>query len=257
MSDTSATAASDPLVGSNPLELLRPSAEGALYLMNPFIGVALELSSPAFRTDFGRPRAFVHADVISHFGFRQDIAREGAPDAMEAPGTAFFPERAIPGQGSTTSAQLNTPVVAVGAGVAFRFHWIGRVWRLKPSIEFIRERYDIEGVVNRAVRLTVGSNGPPPEPSTFRFIEVRGSVAENFYSLGPGIELEVDVARRGPVLLSLGLGGRFYRTLGNRQLSFSGSYTDELGSETASFTFEKDPWTMQVGVGLRFRWAPE
>jgi hypothetical protein len=169
-----------------------------------------------------------------------------------------YPETGIPGQGSTSSALLTTPVVQAGLGVAFSFDdWMDRRWRIKPSFEFIRERYQLEGRVNRAIQLTRGGPGSPPEPATFRFIEVYGSSDQIFYGLGAGLEVEVDVARAGPLLLSVSALGRFYRTLGERLVEYEGSYTDSASTETANFQFTKGPWSVQAGVGLRFRWAPE
>jgi hypothetical protein len=256
-----AAVVSDTLSGSDPAEPLRPPAAGSINMLNPFVGVAVELSTPGLDIGWGRPRAFIHGDVIGQFGFGQDVAREGAPDVMEDPMKSVWPEEGIFGQGSTTGAKLNSPVLAAGAGVAFSFEWLDRRFRIKPSIEFVRERFRIEGSVHRAKRLTVGSPpipGNPPVPgvpSTFQFIEIDASTNATYYSLGPGLELEADVARAGPLLLSLGIKGRYYQTLGDRSVTLRGS--DVTGKETATFYFEKQPWSAQASLEFRFRWSPE
>ena len=86
---------------------------------------------------------------------------------------------------------------------------------------------------------------------------------------GPGLDLEMDTGRFGPLGTSLFLGARFYRILGNRKIELSDSQSfpqefladgvtpaDGLGpvETNARFRFEVDPWNYRVGIGLRFYW---
>ena len=256
-------------LSSDPSQPVRPSASGDDLMVNPFVGFSAELMTPGLASLPGQPRLFVHGDIVPHFGFERSVAREGAPDEMEDPQLPLRSELAVFGQGSKLDVEMNSPVLAAGLGVAFAVEVWDRQLRIKPSFEYMRERIRASGTVNRAVQLDPGSNRNPRLDSTFRLIEIRGSDVENFHGVGAGLELELDTVRAGPFMLTLFFSNRVYKMLGDLKMEFRGTSPGRIvgglpasdfpaqGTESASWSFESDPWSYQGGVGLRFRWLPE
>ena len=131
----------------------------------------------------------------------------------------------------------------------------------------MREEIEGAGVVHRAVRILT----LPLTLDDFRLIELTGDKKKVYHGIGPGLELEIDAARAGPVMVSLYVSGQAYHFLGDLDVSFSDSQERVLGQgctppflcrppvspETASWQFEKKRWAFRGGVGLRFHWMPE
>ena len=86
---------------------------------------------------------------------------------------------------------------------------------------------------------------------------MQGSGKKTYHGIGPGLEVELDTARAGPFMLTIFLSGQAYKILGDRVVSFTGSFSDVYRDETADWRFEKAAWSYRAGVGLRFRWLPE
>jgi hypothetical protein len=86
-----------------------------------------------------------------------------------------------------------------------------------------------------------------------------------FHSLGPGLEIEVDAARLGDLMLSVYTFGRAYKLLGSRRLEFEnvavweveGGGSTMRAPTTVTSVYERDPWHYALGVGVRFLWRPE
>jgi hypothetical protein len=232
-------------------DTVRCPASGSDLMVTPFVAGSVEVMTPALLAMPGLPRLFVHGGAAASFGFTRDVAKEGSPDTMEAaPGVAFLQEQAILGQGSETSAEVKPLLVTAGAGVAFTVDAWGRRFRIKPSFEYLREEIEVKGTVNRAVKI----NDPATSIADFRLIELRGSTRDYFHGIGPGLELEADAARTGPVMLTLFVAGKAYAFLGDLEMTTSDSDAD---GNTAHWRFEKNRWAFKGGVGLRFRWLPE
>jgi hypothetical protein len=248
----------------NPNQPIRPAANGDDLMINPDVGLALELMTPRVAAEWWAPRFFVRAGVSGAFGPQHDIAKEGViADLSLDPDITIVEEDAVIGQGSRTRAQVDELLVRAGAGVAFTVDALGRRFRVRPSFEYLREEIEVEGAVRRAVcavpnavmgcgakAIRFGGGGV----DDFREIDLRGSETKDFHGIGPGLELETDVGRIGPIVPSIFIGGQAYRFLGSRKISFSTS--NEFG-ETLSASFKKDPWAYRVGVGVSLRWLPE
>jgi len=229
---------------------VRPFAAGDQLMIAPFAGGAFEIMTPRVAAGFAQPRFFAHADISFSFGFDYDVAKEGTPGALVPP-TQPTQESAVPGQGSVTSAELELLVVTAGAGLAFTLEGFGQRFRIKPSFEYLREEIEVKGQVSRAMALSTG-------PTTdYRLIEMSGRDSKTYHGIGPGLELEMDTRRAGPFMLTLFLSGQAYHLLGDREIAFSSSYSDAIGTESATWTFEPDPWAFRGSVGLRFRWIPD
>lgn len=227
---------------------------GDKTFVSPFVGGEAELMLPGLTMLPFSPRAFVRGGAQGNFGFKRDVAKEGSPGEFVfpalSPGTRIQ-ESFVLGQGSTTSAKPDALQVTAGAGVAFTVDVAERRLRIKPSVEYLREEMKVAGTVHRAQALV----GFPTTPEQFRLIELTGSGSKVYHGLGPGLEVEMDAARAGPVMLTVLGAGRAYRFL-NDDRSVTFTTTNELG-DTATWSFKKNLWAFLGSVGLRFRWVGE
>jgi hypothetical protein len=244
---------SSPLAGVTPPEPLRPPTASDQALLNPFAGGTIELMTPRALDDFGRPRAFVHLDLSAALGFSYDVAKEGDPGKLRAPEIPV-PEGEISGQGSVVEAEIDPLVLTSGLGVAFAVDVGEWHFRIKPSLEYMRQEVEVRGRLRRAVRLT-----PPPPAATldYRFIELGGGKSHTLHGLGPGLEFEVDAARVESFVISVFIGGQAYRMLGDRDVRITDSQTSMAGTESAVWRFEMEEWLYRGAMGVRFRWLPE
>ena len=269
LQDAEASIESGPVLGDsvpnpNPDQPIRPAASGDDLMITPDVGIALELMTPRVAAEWWAPRFFARAGVSGAFGPQRDIAKEGVIEELAAsPLLTPLEEDAVTGQGSRTRVQVDPLLVRAGAGVAFTVDVLGRRFRVRPSIEYLREEVEVEGAVRRAVCnepeggiacTAAGTEKGGGGVDDFREIDLRKTRTKDFHGIGPGLELETDIGRIGSIVPSIFIGGQAYRFLGSRKISFSTS--NEFG-ETLSASFEKDPWAYRVGVGVSLRWLPE
>ena len=220
------------------------------------------------------PRFFARGGAAAAFSGNRFVAREGSPDAYGYPDIqpVRVNEADISGQGSTTEVTVNTLTWSAGAGVAFTVDAGERRIRIKPSVEYFSEEVRMRGTVSRVVEIfpiadenfncgfpfrteRPGGQGDPYDPNRqFRCINLNGTDTKRFHGIGPGLELELDAARAGPVMLTVYAKGAAYRFFGD--LSLVAEDSNQYG-ESAFWYAEKERWAYQGGVGLRFRWIPE
>ncbi len=97
--------------------------------------------------------------------------------------------------------------------------------------------------------------------SDFRQILLESKRTKRFHGLGPGLEIETDAGRFGPLVTSVFLSGRVYSLFGNldiRGTAFNTSDPDPLAQqENARFSSEVGRWLYRGSVGVRLRWAPK
>lgn len=230
---------------------VRASASSSASFIAPWFGGSLELMAPQWLDAPGRPRLFAHVDVAGNFGFERDVAKEGAPGEFTLPdATDITNTDVVGGQGSVTRAKPGSLQVSAGAGVAFTLEPWGRRLRIKPSVGYLRDEFEVTGLVHSA-RLTT-----PGVPDVFDLIEISEGAKKVYHGIGPGLEVAVDTAKAGPLMLTVFISGAAYRILGDRKVEFT-ALDDLTGAETATFRFTRDAWTYQGGVGLRFRWLPD
>ena len=254
---------------------LRGMVDGDDLAVSPFVGGSLELMTPALPIPT-RPRLFLGGEILPAFASDRDLALEGDPDCVRDPnpgalcasegGAKAFSEDTATGQGTRTEAQVDTLVYGASLGVAFPLEVGKRRLRLKPSFGWINYRVDAVGVMVNADCLNddVCSVPPPPPappapPGFLRQPEsLRASDSKRFNGIGPGLEVEMDTGRYGPLGVSLFLGGRAYAILGDRKISFSTteSYNDVIGMQdgVARFEVEVDRWIYRAHLGIRFHW---
>jgi len=234
---------------------IRRPVSGDDRQVTPFVLASLELMTPGVQSWPGRPRAFVHADAGVTFGPRRNIAREGAPGEFVVTTPANFGPAAIfEGQGSQAQSFVKTLMLGAGAGVAFTADVGERRVRIKPSVEMLRETVQVDGELRRVIDLNPPFLCPENGGDRCRFITLADDDEKNYWGVGPGLEIEMDAARAGPMVFTLYTSGAAYKMLGDLDIRLSD--TNEFG-ETAVWTYEKDEWTYRAGVGVRVRFAPE
>jgi hypothetical protein len=262
---------------TNPPQVL-PVAGDDVYL-TPFVGASLEMMTPGVQPVPGRPRLFVHGDASLGFAFDRPVAKEGVPEGavVPQPTEPVFSEVQIKGIGSKTSGEVQTLLLSGGLGAAFTVDAWERRLRIKPSFEYMRENIQVTGRLIRAFRKDTGLRGgvrvgvgagqitTTLAPAQFlSVIDLQATDTRSFHGIGPGLEIEMDAARAGPVMLTLFLTGRAYKMLGDLDVELEATQTltdPELvgGSQTvaARFDFNIHSWSYLGALGLRFRWLPE
>ena len=247
-------------------QTLRPSDDGSEVDVTPFMGAQFELMTPELPI-VTSPRFFVGGEIFSSFGFERTVAGEGDPSSLRSPlpvgaGNAPYGENFVLGQGSETLATLDHLAYGLHGGVAFPFELYGRQLRLKPSFAWTRFSIDVSGlVVDAECTPTVGTSSQCNTvlPNGFqREIRLEASESRTWDAIGPGLDLELDTGRFGPLGSSLFLSGRILYILGDRTIVMSASraYQDVLGSDLtrAQFSFEVDSMMYRIGLGFRVHW---
>lgn len=233
---------------------VRPAVDDEQLDVSPEVVFGVELMSPAITQIPGNPRFFANAEFLPTFAVTRNIAKEDDPTGFDTM-NPNIPEQGIGGQGSRTTAEVQTLAWAAGIGVAMPFEWRGRQFRVKPQVGWYRYQVDVDGVVLRAAK-------PFNDGQPGRFIELEGADSKWFNAIGPGMELEMVLGRRGPIEPSVFIGGQAYKVLGNRKIEFSDSVTisDSVAglpptdTYTADWSFEVDPWVYRGWIGVRLRW---
>jgi hypothetical protein len=236
---------------------IRPPDSGASDYVAPYLRGSLELAGPQL---LGRLRPFVSASIGGEFGVERDIAKEGTEGAFAVPAPPNFPgappftvaglESLVRGQGSRVTVETSNLFLGAGIGAGFELELGGRTVRLKPSLQYLWEEIEADGVVQRAVLLQNPVMVPPTGLGDFRLITLRSSETQAFHALGPALELEFDLTRKGSWVMSVFAGGGADFFLGDREMEWTAS--NPMG-ESATFSVERDAISYRGGIGLRIR----
>lgn len=223
----------------------------------PLLGLSAELSTPKLPIP-GEPAIFARGGIDFSIAGSWNVAKEGSAGKVEVPRTPIggFPSsEGVSGTGTSAVASPDLANYKAALGVSFEFAALDRTLRIRPSIEY---RWDS---VSYQFRMTDADeiSGILCPCAIAALSQQKHST---YHSIGPGLELEMDAVRAGSIMVSLFVSGQAYHLLGNEKTSFSlsGLYNPSLPAQepvTANTTFERDPWSFQAGLGLRFRWLPE
>jgi len=232
-----------------------------------YVGLDFEVSSPQLGSR-GAPRIFGHFGPAISFDSPDNVAGEGAPggsmQVVNGLGVIFYDTTVdvLPGQGTTVSVESEPLILAGGLGLSFDFKLLGRKMRVKPSAEWTWQKMTVSARLGYAE-----PNLPPPSsgcdamatPPGCPTLQTETSHSKGMHFVGPGLEVEVDAGRAGPLMMSLYASGRAYRVVSDREVNSSTSQllSDGRGPVDLSATFKIDPWLYRAAVGLRFRWMPE
>lgn len=269
----SASVDSTDLTNDEPL--LDPD-NGRLWAVTAFLGLNLELLTPALDLP-GKPRFFVNGEVLPSYGFSLDIAKDGNPTGIDRPlgiepndpnvnncpfEFGCYAEAEVNGTGSKTTAQILWPAFAAHVGVSVPVELFGRQLHVKPSFGWLTQRIEMDGRALRAIK-------PVRSLPDVREVTLQAGKTRSFHAVGPGVEIELDMGRKGPVWPSLYLEGHGYRVISDRTTRFrdeeslSGCldatfFCDQLlppATYEANWKVEQKAWIYRAGVGFRFRWV--
>lgn len=263
-----------PAPGSTPL---RPSSSDKDLAIAAFVGANLEVMSPALPIPT-RPRVFLSGEILPTFADDRNLAGEGDPDCVRGPEPGDpcardedpdnprdtpFGEDAANGQGSVVTTDYDTLSYGANLGFAFPFRVGDRQLRIKPSFGWLSYEAEVSGEL-------VNATCDPPDrctdvlnqgPGSLRETILTGSGSQRFHAIGPGLDVEMDTGRFGPIGTAIFIGGRAYRTLGDRTVTVTTTevYGDDglpLANQAVSARWEVDfePWVYRLGVGLRIQW---
>jgi len=254
---------------------LRGVVVGDDSAVSPFVGGALELMAPALSIPT-RPRLFMSGEILPTFASRRNLALDGdpgcvrgpEPDAVcakdEEPGSRTRPFTALGanGKGTRTSAKVDTLVFGVSLGVAFPLQIGERQLRIKPSVGWINYKVEAQGlVVDAECDPEIRCTDVRTNPGFLRETILTGGDSQRFNGIGPGLDIEMDAGRHGPLGISLFMGGRAYAVVGDRTISFGDekTFTDQISDPgtdraVAQFEVKVDPWIFRAHLGIRFHW---
>ena len=262
---------------------LRPSHTGSDLAIAAFVGADAELMAPALPIPT-RPRYFLGAEILPTFASDRNLAGEGDPTCVKGPEPndvcateeILGPPRAHPygqndanGQGSVVTTSYDTLSYGASIGVAFPVDAGERHLRIKPSFGWLSYEVEVSGRVvdatcnptNQCTPVQPLIPGNPPSPGVFRETILSAHDTQRFNAIGPGVDVEVDTGRYGPLGTSLFLGGHAYYTLGDREVAITDTqvYPNDglpLAGQAVSARWDAEfkPWIFRIGVGLRVQW---
>lgn len=272
-----------PAPGATPL---RPSESKDDLAIAAFVGPIFEVMSPALPIPT-RPRVFVSGEILPTFAADRDVAGEGDPSCIQGPrpsdvGKCLVDQTGprdnevsqddLIGDGSVVSTTYDTLAFGAAVGLAFPAKLAERRLWIRPSFGWVSYKAEMDGnlvdgkcqVVSVSpffTRCTPVQIGGTILPGSLRQINLMGHDSQRFHAIGPGLDIEMDTGRFGPIGTSLFLGGRAYRTFGDTTLEASTSmvYPNDglpLANQgvSAHWEIELDRWIYRTGVGLHIRW---
>jgi hypothetical protein len=133
-----------------------------------------------------------------------------------------------------------------GIGFDFIIPFDQRQFRIRPSLDYVGQSVDVEGVATRTLR--GASNVDLPGGNRI------GASSDDkiIHGLGPRIQIDVEVAKNDEFTVSLFVESGFYWMLSDRSVRFSS--TDAAG-ESATFKVKLDDFAPQGGAGIRIAWT--
>jgi hypothetical protein len=260
-----------------PNGVARPAAEGDDNDVTPIVGGQLELMTPELPIPLS-PRFFAGGGLFAAFGTERKVANEGNVGTIESPlpqpfDTTPITEDQMIGQGAVTNAEIvDDWLYEAHAGVAFPFEFLGRQFRLKPSVGWVRYEIDVNGKVSDAECRDTGNSlrpnncnvlTPAPLTGVLRTIELKSEDSGSFDGVGGGLDIDMDVFHIGPFSSSLFIGAHAYKILGEREIELGDSATfadtgvPGLAAATyaSSHSLEIDPVFYRMAVGFRMSWV--
>jgi hypothetical protein len=230
--------------GTNVNEI-RESIDGDKTFSSVVVDFGAHLFGPPLDFLPGAPRPFVHGAYQFWPDSDKRIAQEGEPEHRAIPPgeiSANTEAESFRGQGTEVSWDVGESWYA-GIGLS----WLVPIGLLERNLQ-IRPSLDYFGEIGDARSLLTDVSGPTGGP--FTETNLNGSASMTLHGIGPRLQLETYLARRGPIGLSAYAGAQVYWFLGNRDVSFSVSD----GASSMDVLVSKDSMVVQGGVGFRLHW---
>jgi hypothetical protein len=269
-----------PAQGTDPE--LRRNAIGSESVDFVIYGLTLGLDSPRITFVPTAPRITGRIGLSSGLRAGIDLALSGSPGKLEHPAKPspefdVILQDEIKGQGSSINASFGSYFLNGNLGLGFETSIFDRTLRIRPSFEWTLFQMRLHGLTHSANRPGGQGRGltsnletvcsPRPAPCSFptQFIDLDGRGRKQLGGIGPGLELEFEGSRFGPIVTALTLSGQAYRIYGDRVRRLSHSFSDStvypatlsVPSGTADWTAKFHRWTYRAGLGIQFYWRPE
>jgi hypothetical protein len=260
-----------PAVGSTPA--VRRDVAGDENVDFAIYGLTLGLDSPRIPVLPFAPRVTARIGLASGIQADIDLARQDSPGFLQHPpgrdprNVVTQPE--VKGQGSAIAASFGSYFLNGNLGLGFDFPIADRTLRIRPSFEWTLFQMRLDGIVRHANRPS-SPNRPLIDGTTgieypSQFINLDGLGRKQLGGIGPGLELELDAARFGPLVSAVSISGQAYRIYGHRERHLSNGFTDPatynyagtVSSATADWTAKFHRWTYRAGLALHLYWRPE
>ncbi len=227
---------------------LRPDVDSDNFLTLIHIGGSLALETPRLGR-FG-PRLFVEGEVLNVSSQRRRLAGEGKPGPIVepvVPGNQFS-DLGISGQGSEITSDARNVQYGASLGLSYPFRIGDLRFSIRPSARYLNQKFYFTGFLVDAFR--------PFGPGPTRVVSFRGSKSLDVHAVGPGLELELEVARMRSISGSFFVSGGAYRVLSDRDVTFRTRGRDNLNvfDTEVVWSAEIEPWIYRGSLGFRFRW---
>ena len=233
---------------------VRPPISGSTTTVSPGFGLGLGVNTPAASRLPMAPRFFVSGALIPTVAFARDTAKEGSPSGMTLPpqedaGLAYT-EQAIDGQGSVISGRIKPLVWSMDAGFEVEREIGEKTVFLRPSFSWTYFEVDTEARVLRAFKPNLA-----PEPGFPRLVTLEDASSRPYHGVGGGLEIGIDMRRRGRLRPAVFFSTHFYNVLGDRTIGMADTFTDASGTERARWEYGVDSFLYRLQMGIRIGWA--
>src|SRR5688572_5990632 len=211
--------------------VLRTGAIEDELAVTPYVGGNLALLSPVLGR-IGRPRLFAGVELPYQFGIDRNVAQKDRPTGIAEPDNPeageTLDEGALNGVGSRTRSEIKGLTFGANAGLAFGFSALGRAFRVKPSVGWIRTRIGVRGRIEHGLCILEGGiqhcdvDGivSPGEQAFTRVVTLKERDDMWVDGVGPGLDFEMETGRFGPYTVSLFFGAAGYYLAGDRSVAF-------------------------------------
>lgn len=234
---------------------IRDPAAADKSAVSGLVHFSLGLETPELPRVPGRLRFFGNVDYFLTIPPDRQAAGEGNPTGFDLrPGSPDPPEVAIEGQGSKTGVETALSAYGVTGGVSIPVEIGDFRFNIKPGVSWMRYRWDIQGVVLRAIKTGPGRD--------FRAIELRARGKLYLSGVGPYLAFDLEPDPWGPVLVSAFVEAGYYRTLGERRTDITAAQSisgDGLPPDTylARWGIKLDEHFWRAGAGIRLYLAAD
>lgn len=254
-------------IDTNP-QLVRPATRGDVLITTPTAGIDVGIISPRLLSEEWSPRFFAHGSIEGAFAADTTPNAEGSRGNLRAPRDGFgdpipfFEEDSILGQGTRGKIVVDELQLRAGLGAVFSLEVLDRRVQIRPSIEYIRKRVESSMGLTRAIQIL---QPLAPRTTMTGLSDARATVIDipftsTLHGIGPGLEVEVDASRAGPLIVTVYAGVKAFHLIGDLEEEGTRASTTSnpaFPPETATFSFEFDQWVTRIDTGVRLRWQPE
>ena len=244
------------------------TADTGSSLADPAIPFGVTFLSPAIRDFPGKPRAFFQAGYGFPQGGDTELATVNSAPRLNRTGTSLLPLEAK----DVNVFVFSKPVGFWWAGVGTSFSVPMGEYdvEIKPSINYLGETIKSEVIVEEHIPRLGDPAEALPDPVTGiigqTFYHTSNVSKDVYHGIAPGLGLNIELGRRGPVAIGLYADSLFGIFFEERTASFSSvskpipAHPTAVGREfdvpgRGEVRLRFDRYTIVAHAGLRFSWV--